>query len=42
MVEGAWLTLIYNRAPTGDSNRDVTVDSLQGHRRQMGVWLGEM
>ena len=27
MIEGVRLTLIYNHAPTGDSNRDVIVES---------------
>ena len=26
MIEGVQLTLIYNHAPTGDTNRDVTVE----------------
>ena len=36
MIEGVQLTLIYNHAPTGDSNRDVTVESFAGPQETDG------
>ena len=41
-VQDMWLTVIQVYAPTDDSNWEVKQSSLQGYRRQLEVWQGEM